>query len=193
MFGRFTFLIPFAIAWAWFGAGQTVEGQDFLNSTWRTKYTTAKGDEVDCKVTLISTEEDEERANGSYLSSVDGEPVGKGSLSKVRIGSGKRDESPLPGPGQGSLGGLPDGETLYLKGLWKFGNQKGWLKWELYENGGKCRFVGTWGYLEDGEQGRTRGQWTGTLITEDDQEGENGEDGEEEDEEEEEEEDVEIE
>ena len=137
-------------------------GQDLLNSVWKSQYSAGSGQTVDCKVKL--TEDEEGKASGKYWSSVNGESVGKGTLSRVRLKPAKREESPLPAPGEENLGGLPNEQALFMTGNWKFGSKRGWFKWEVYEAQNKCRFTGTWGYIENDENGPTSGRWSGTLI-----------------------------
>ncbi len=128
----------------------------FLNTSWRTTYTTEQGANVDSQVNLTGN------GAGTYQASANGQALGNGTFSQVRVESETRQNSPLPGPGSGGNNfGLPSNETKYIKGLWDFNGTKGWFKWELYEAGGGCHFVGKWGFLENGAAGPTKGSWRG--------------------------------
>ena len=144
--------------------GVATAADPFLNSTWNTTYTTEQNDSIQASVRFTSN--GGQFGNGSYNAYSNGQPVGQGTFSQVRVEADQRQSSPLPGPGSGGNNfGLPQNQTKYIKGLWDFSGTRGWFKWELYEAGGSCRFTGTWGFLENNTAGPTRGSWRGDLTS----------------------------
>ena len=140
-----------------------------LKTTWDSEYTTEQNARIQATVRLRK-DPAEQLGSGKYESTYNGQSVGAGTLSQVRVDVKNRESSPLPSPGtplpgpSSPLGGVSNlNQTKFVKGLWHFGNESGWFKWELYEANGKCFFAGTWGDLVNNTQGPTKGTWKGTL------------------------------
>lgn len=114
-----------------------------LNQTrWETNYTTAGGDTINAIVRLNGN-------HGRYKTN-----FGTGTLKQVRVENDTINAGPLPGSGST--------QTKFVKGLWYFGNQCGWFKWEMYADG-SGKFVGEWGYLSGNNAGPVVGRWDGQL------------------------------
>lgn len=142
-----------------------------LNTTWHTVYETA--DKTPLRsIVQIGDSVPGQGAGGSYTTYDDqDQPILEGTLSQVRVEMRSRSANfpknvPLPPPGN-SLGATVT-ETPNLVGCWQAAGCEGWFKWEVFEDRGQVRFVGEWGFLENGQQGPSVGSWNGYLNSNND-------------------------
>jgi len=161
-----TRLIVLFAATAVLVGGASAQSAPTLNSKWHSKYDSAGGPKIDAMVTLMKSGQDQ-LGSGKYETQ-----FGNGTFTQVRKQIENRQQTPpipstgpLPGPNSPNNGATPN-DAVYIKGLWHFAGKTGWFKWELYETPqNECKFLGKWGYVENGQAGPTSGKWNGSLRT----------------------------
>ena len=135
------------------------------NGIWNTAYTTPDGRQLRSVVTIETPAQG--AGYGSYKTADErGVVVLEATLMNVLVELRERTSAaptniPLPPPGN-DLGVTPQ-KTPFITGCWEAQGIQGWFRWEVYDDQGVPKFVGEWGYLENGMQGPAQGKWNGAF------------------------------